>query len=1034
MAMAALRSVIPAALLCAAALIVTGCGGGGGGGTAATPPTPPPTSNNPPPLVAGSETALISAVLTTTGDSAVPAQEVSNGILLSRLLVDFKSDATVGQVNAAARVVGATRITSSEPGSPLVVLQVPRQASVAAIMSLARTMRAQPGVVFALPGQTAKTSVLPEFSPGVPVSTIALGHLLGNRFPQAWNARQTIASDCLPHSVNVYVVDRFGDPRSRPDFFGQVDQSSFIADPSSPAVDLGGHGYDVVSTLAAKFDADLPTGANPFDDCVLVHARDAQDNEFLDVVRDTLHAVAADPEPRVVVNFSINFPDDGFCAPPGVDQPCDATTTAALTHGDTTVILLARVAAAVEWAKLTRTLGLQDKMLVVQAAGNIDPEPAGFLARNYLGFRLAKLSSPAALATHLDEVRTLFADPVLWKSATLPALPDWTFTADDLDAFDEPPLSPTNDIDAANLVIVESGTSGEVPADVRQSEFDLTGADVRAVGEDVALAQKVESGTSFAAPLTAGLASYLWNLSPALVAQPASVTADLLKQSSAHVANSSTVPVLDAYAAVLRLDDVPGCCSGASTRPTRSGLLDVNGDGVFDALDVQKFVDAYGLNDPNTPTIPIARDYSRFDLNGDGYTGGILIEPFDLDVNGLDANKQPLINSADATIEGYHLSFNEAALSDLQILCYYAYSPLYFLDAAGQNEQLRTDLLGPDFCVGARLDVQLPAQISSSGTLNTVVEVPDGHGSFARAPNVFVELTTTCGTASPASGRTDANGALAATVTPGQGCTSVSVRVLARADSDTRPLAQQVVSAVVTGGSNCPAPARAMAYIITDVTETKQGANVNDLLQLVDSLSDNLSSTSIIVGSGFIEGRAAASRLRPLFGTGGTHDSGALNIGLFQDSLVVNPADPALLGRQGTFTFTFRVIAESTVSGQRASARWSLGGGSILATPIVAVNSTVAGQSRGDVAGGTYSTSGRLVFGAPIGLELELRSSVRYECEFDNSCAVANPDNMGSGSIHATLRWQGMTVRDPFGNEVPFSVCSASGTDYAVAQ
>lgn len=1028
----AIRSVVPAALLSVLAVIVAGCGGGGG--NSADPPTPPPPTSTTPPLVAGSETALISAVLTAASDSPVPAQEVSSGFLLSRLVVAFKSEATVGQVNAAARAVGATRITSSEPGSLLVVLAVPRQANVAAIQSLARTMSAQPGVALAWAGQTAKISLLPESSPGVPAATLTLSHLLANRFLQAWNARQTIGSDCLPHSVNVYVTDDFGDPATRPDFFQQVDRSSFIADPISLADGQGGHGYDVVSALAAKFDADLPTGANPFDDCVLVHARDATNSDLVDVVRRTLRAVAADPEPRVVVSFSINFTDDGFCGGPGTSLPCDATSVAPMPHDAMTVLLLARVAVAVEWARLTRTLGLHDKMLVTQAAGNIDKEPGGFLARNYLGFRLAKLSSPAALATHLDEERALFTDPSLWKSATLPALPDFTLTADEADAFDEPPLSPTNDIDADNLLIVDSGTSGEVPADIRQSEFDMLGADLRAVGEDVVLSQTVESGTSFAAPLAAGLASYLWNLSPALLAQPASATASLLKQSSAHVASSPTVPVLDAYAAALRLDDVPGCCAGALRTPTRFGLLDVNGDGVFDALDLQKFVDAYGLADPNTPTIPTARDYSRFDLNGDGFTGGIPIAAFDLDVNGLDSGGQPLINSADATIEGYELSFNEAALSDLQILCFYAYSPVYFLDAAGQNEQVRTHLLGPDFCVGARISAQLPAQISSSGTLNTVVDVPDGNGSFTHAPNVVVDLTPTCATVSPTSGRTDANGAISATVTPGSGCTSVSVQVVARANSGTRPLAQETVSASVSsGGSTCPAGSKQLAYILSDTTEVKQIHN-ETAAQLADTLSDADSSASVTARFGSVQERTDAGKLHPLqFGNAGTHDGGAQNTGQFGDALIITPLDSTLLNSQGMVTVTYRVDAESTVSGQRAQARWSLNSIFPLTFAASGVRSTVTGQSSGDLAGGTYAVTGRFTFGVATGFDVELHTSLRYECDFDSTCSVPSTDT-GSGSIHATLHWQGMTVRDASGNQVPFSVCSVSGTDWAVAQ
>lgn len=109
----------------------------------------------------------------------------------------------------------------------------------------------------------------------------------------------------------------------------------------------------------------------------------------------------------------------------------------------------------------------------------------------------------------------------------------------------------------------------------------------------------------------------------------------------------------------------------------REALLDVNGDDRFDHQDLLRFKTVYGLDDPNTPTIPTTRDYSRFDLNGDGATGGIITAAFDLDRNAIGPDGAPLINAVDREIEGYPLTFNEAALSDLQILCYYAYSTLY---------------------------------------------------------------------------------------------------------------------------------------------------------------------------------------------------------------------------------------------------------------------------------------------------------------------------------------------------------------------
>jgi len=744
-------------------------------------------------------------VLTQKNEGPVAAQDVSGNFLLARMIVLFTPATTVAQVNAAARAIGATAVTSSDSGSLLVVLQVPRQANVAAIQTLAATMRAQAGVALAWPGETAKPAVLPTAPGGSAVDISSLSHLRANRFPQAWNARQTIEADCLPHSTTVYAFDLFGPASIRPDFFDQIDRGSFFNDPAGMGTgeENDGHGYDVVSTLAGRFDTDLPTGADPFPDCVVIRASEFDGADFLSSVRRALQAVAADGDSRVILTSSIVFNNNGFCGP-NSDQPCDAQNVPTTPLATIKTLMAYRAAVAGEWSRLTRTRNLQDKMLVTQAAGNVDPLPFGFLAQNYLGFRSASLSSPAALATHIGELQALLTNPALWKSETQPSLPEVTFTANEAELLiqHDPDLDPATTIDARNLLVVDAGSNHETLDEVTQSDLDYLGANVRAVGEGVVLFGGAQDGTSFAAPAVAGLAAYLWNLSSALRNAPPSATVDLIKRTSRATPNSPNVPVVDAYAAVLQLDDVPGCCGGGSAlAPVRQGLLDVDGDGGFTGLDLQKFAEAYGLADPNTPTIPAARDFSRFDLNGDGFTGGILTTAFDLDVNGLDANGRARINSADETVEGYDISFNEAALSDLQVLCYYAYSLLYQSDSGGQNDQLRTSLLGPDHCVGARMDVQLPAQIAAPTATTVHVEVPAGHGSFAAAPNVLVELTPTCASVNPSSGRTDANGSIATVLTPAPGCTAATLQATARADAGTAVLASQSATTTIAASA-----------------------------------------------------------------------------------------------------------------------------------------------------------------------------------------------------------------------------------------
>ena len=97
-------------------------------------------------------------------------------------------------------------------------------------------------------------------------------------------------------------------------------------------------------------------------------------------------------------------------------------------------------------------------------------------------------------------------------------------------------------------------------------------------------------------------------------------------------------------------------------------------------------------------------DYSRWDLNGDGRAKFGGRAKFNLDLG------EPTALSTQITqqIEGVSVKFNEQLLTDLEILCYYAYSELYDTDEeADENGCARYEMLA-DFC-----------------TCNTASELPD---------------------------------------------------------------------------------------------------------------------------------------------------------------------------------------------------------------------------------------------------------------------------------------------------------------------
>ena len=149
---------------------------------------------------------------------------------------------------------------------------------------------------------------------------------------------------------------------------------------------------------------------------------------------------------------------------------------------------------------------------------------------------------------------------------------------------------------------------------------------------------------------------------------------------------------LDAYAAVLSLDQPAPLTPGSA--PVRLAIMDRNGADGFTEADLQALVAAL------PSATPAARDWSRADLNGDGFTGGPGVTAFDLDPSGSTRAGSPLFNTVAQTIEGVSVPFDERNVSDVQALCFYAYSGLY----TGTPDQRRALLNPVQRCGAAPLE------------------------------------------------------------------------------------------------------------------------------------------------------------------------------------------------------------------------------------------------------------------------------------------------------------------------------------------
>ena len=256
------------------------------------------------------------------------------------------------------------------------------------------------------------------------------------------------------------------------------------------------------------------------------------------------------------------------------------------------------------------------------------------------------------------------------------------------------------------------------------------GEDIYSLDRDGRVAPVGErSGSSFASPVVAGLAAYLWSIAPDLT--PQQLKAAMVENAQAVIAseqNCVSAPRIDAYKALLSLDQagVPS----PSDYPVRFTLLDLNADGSFTETDLQAWAPKV---DPARAAT--ARDWSRHDLNGDGFTGGTGTKAFDLDRSSGSQRAGTTALGPSTPFPATGRTLDENAVTDADVLCYYAYSALY----TGNTLQRKT-LLDP--LDGCKANDQIAFHSNRDGNNEIYVMNPDGTG--------VQRLTTQAG---PTSGR-----------------------------------------------------------------------------------------------------------------------------------------------------------------------------------------------------------------------------------------------------------------------------------------
>lgn len=613
-----------------------------------------PDTNKPPEngpigiLLSGVETDPVLTGTSNHGPTAVPENEWEGDFATTRLEAVMNPSATVGAVNTALNAMSA-KISCMRAGMMFTELVLPAQASVDQAKTSCSTLVASGAFLSAYPALDPTSVQDASIQPGLPASLI-MDHLDAAKFPAAWNVRERVAS--LHSNATVLVADHFRALTPH----NEIPAQTFPTQHGSPSLFIdslgvakGNHGFQVAGTIGAKFDAVGSTGAY------------ADPGSLLSLPCISVSGFGS--LTAVIAELTDRLPSSGQFI---------LNTSFSYAGGFQMFPKRQRIEHAFLWRFLTATK--QGQFLHLQAAGNEGLSSPSFPNADY--------ASPFTLSARFDTpLEMLQGTAVSSKDTTdLTNLYNLGITTNSLFG------SRTH-----NLLVVGSSSSSGNP-----SGFSNAPSDVRMVGEWITLPciyddskcepgaqvslQAIVSGTSFATPQVAGLVAWLWSLSPSLT----------VDQSIATLKDCFNGKWVDAYKAVLSLDH---SIANAGIRLSLLDIVDANGqmgsDMKFDEKDLQMFLDSimYYEADRALVSPPWEKDHSPFDLNGDGYTGDTMLTPstapFDLDINTPPTYSQLSFHSCVDT------SFNEASVTDRDILYYYAFSNLYT-----GNDKIRDSLLG----------------------------------------------------------------------------------------------------------------------------------------------------------------------------------------------------------------------------------------------------------------------------------------------------------------------------------------------------